>query len=428
MFITEIQSSLLSFANNITGGDPTAKGLVMVWLLATLTYIFKSVPLKIWELIKINSVIKITVTKDDDVKTGELFSFLEHWFIANNKLTLRNRSIQSDDLEEIQGFGYGTHLVFCYTRLFKIEKYRIEQAGSIKVIEKLTISTIGRNPEILTNIIAKSKIRDDVRYFWILRGDWGVFNPWKRISVLKPWPPLFIDSNIKKIINDKVMFFKNNREWYIKNNIPYKLTIVLHGEPGTGKTSLIRYISDLLESDLYNMALNRINPDSVQSSLLTCRKGIPAVIALEDFERAALSRETKKLEKDQDEERPNFALSEILNMLQGLNPIENIIMVLTTNHIEKVDPALLRKGRTDILLEVGRLGIKEVSAFYEHSYGIDFPETIKSIKPIKACDMEALFKDNPQSPEQFILDLTSNCLVSNNEVTYINSLNYLEKV
>lgn len=424
MLFHDLQLSVLSFADRITGGDTTAKGLVVVWLLATVTYFLKSIPSNIWSFIKANQLLQLTITKDGDVLTSELFQSLEKWFITNNLLTIRNMNVTVSDVEDNNGFGYGKHILFCGTRFFVINKVRINQAGSNKVLESLNITTVGRNPKVFKKIIQESKVNKDVRYYWSLSSSYNNPSPWKRITVMKAWPRIFIDEDVKKIIDDKVLFFKNNKQWYIDNNIPYKLTIILHGEPGTGKTSLIRYISDLLESDIFNLVINRAESESFENATKICRKGIPTVIALEDFEAIALSREfiSKKrkiqvrLDNEQDvdekddvvaqQEHINISLSSFLNTLQGLNPINNIVVVMTTNYLDRVDPAVYRKGRTDLVLEVKPLCIKSIKNFFEYVYKQPFPKEITNINPIKACDMEGYFLDHPENPSAFIRRIT----------------------
>ena len=67
----------------------------------------------------------------------------------------------------------------------------------------------------------------------------------------------------------------------------------------------------------------------------------------------------------------------------------------------------MRNGRVDHKIEVGLLDFEAVKRYFEYSYDKSFPKDIIDFKPIKACDMEKLFIDNPFSYEGFLKDSES---------------------
>lgn len=84
-----------------------------------------------------------------------------------------------------------------------------------------------------------------------------------------------------------------------------------------------------------------------------------------------------------------------LNLFQGDLPLNNSVVVMSTNCLDKIDDALLRPSRCDLVLYIGSLGYDEVNGFRKHHYGIedDLPDEFKSID-IRACDLMEAFVDN----------------------------------
>ena len=71
----------------------------------------------------------------------------------------------------------------------------------------------------------------------------------------------------KDILKRKIDFFINNEKWYQKKGIPYNLGILMHGNPGCGKTSCIKAISNYTKRHVVELNLNKISTCSEFVSL-----------------------------------------------------------------------------------------------------------------------------------------------------------------
>jgi len=205
----------------------------------------------------------------------------------------------------------------------------------------------------------------------------------------------------KEALLKKVDFFMNNRDWYVKMGIPYTLGIILHGPPGTGKTSIIKCIGNYMRRHIVNVDLNRISKTSELNMVFFDdkynRKKIKQsdrILVLEDIDamdKIVLDREneydTKSSSDDSDsdcddvsnlfkkskskkspkkdglelkkiideynkKEQGFLTLSQMLNIIDGIHEGDGRVLIMTTNHYHKLDRALVRPGRIDINLEV----------------------------------------------------------------------------
>lgn len=153
--------------------------------------------------------------------------------------------------------------------------------------------------------------------------------------------------------------FLASRDLYRQRGIPWRRGYLLYGPPGTGKSSLIQAIASHYDRQLVSLSLT----DMDDSALLRAWSEITAtsIIALEDIDSVFSGR--KPLGE--------LSFSALLNTLDGAGAVEGSITILTTNHREQLDPALIRPGRCDREFELGYLNVetcaKMFSCFFPNS-------------------------------------------------------------
>jgi len=209
---------------------------------------------------------------------------------------------------------------------------------------------------------------------------------------LRTFDDIFIESSKKKLITDSIDKFIERRDWYKQNGIPYHFGILLYGPAGTGKSSIAQAISRYTHS-----TTNFIYGDDVLSLGHMLGREIPSDTMTEDSYRTIIIEDIdcgfkekcrtpsfmRNIEAEEDTEdkdkksRPGGGFASLLNSLDGINAPSNTIYVFTTNHIDKLDPALIRPGRIDLKIEIDGVCKETFDEFCMHHYGKTYDGDIK---------------------------------------------------
>jgi chaperone BCS1 len=164
----------------------------------------------------------------------------------------------------------------------------------------------------------------------------------------KTFNNIYLDGGVIENLKKDLDTFRDSKETYDKYGIRYKRTYLFYGEPGTGKSSLSLAISNYTKRDILSINMSK---DMTDSNLITLVSNRPnkSIILFEDID--CLLDDINRNEESKEKE-VKISLSCILNILDGIYTPNDVIFIITTNNLDKIDDAIKRKGRTDILMEV----------------------------------------------------------------------------
>ncbi|KAK9762803.1 hypothetical protein K7432_011118 [Basidiobolus ranarum] len=203
---------------------------------------------------------------------------------------------------------------------------------------------------------------------------------WKAVQTLnltRGLRTVCLDKSNEELLKHDLDTFVSDKDFYQRIGLPYRRGILLYGKPGTGKTSLINAISSELNRNLYFINLKEIDSDSALNSAFN---SVPAnqIVVLEDCDTQSKILHARKHISSKDEFmqilgpgvgfgkgdlgnkvggaegffKP-FSLSTFLANLDGHSLSDGNIIIMTTNHPELLDPAVIRPGRMDLKIELG---------------------------------------------------------------------------
>lgn len=366
-------------------------GGIVLMLTGGLIALCRRFPLQLWSWIVRRVTVVVDVSNDDP-----LFAWLSLW-LAEHPYSRRARTLtatsERDDYgRAISGLAQstdelpqvlftpapGSHVLWYKRRLVWLSRERKEAGpgkddsftGSWKR-EVFTLRVVGRNQGAARSLL------EDARGVALKRRSRKIevfsahYDSWQRIDERDPRPlsSVFLPNDTAAHVAADVESFLESQPWYAERGIPWRRGYLFHGVPGSGKTSLICALAGQFRMNLY--ILNLGNPYLADDHLMALLSRVSArsFVLLEDVD-AAFNQRDKS-----DEAKNKLTFSGLLNALCGAGSREGSIVFMTTNHLDRLDPALIRPGRADFRLEFEHATAEQANrmflAFFPEAGGAD---------------------------------------------------------
>ncbi|KAL3825777.1 hypothetical protein ACJIZ3_021806 [Penstemon smallii] len=231
-------------------------------------------------------------------------------------------------------------------------------------------------------------------YTNIKRSSWGTRSLWSHVVFEHPasFDTIAMDPLKKQEIMDDLMIFAKGKDYYAKIGKAWKRGYLLYGPPGTGKSTMIAAMANLLNYDIYDLELTSVKDNTQLRKLLIETSG-KSIIVIEDIDCSLdLTGQRKKkeenevgdnkIDKEKKDEASQVTLSGLLNFIDGLWSAcgNERIIVFTTNHVEKLDAALIRSGRMDKHIELSYCGFEAFKVLAKNYLKIDSHDLFEKIR------------------------------------------------
>jgi hypothetical protein len=252
----------------------------------------------------------------------------------------------------------------------------------------------------------------------------------------------------KSRVLEKINFFVQNKAWYYEKGIPYSMGIGIYGPPGTGKTSFIKALSNLTGRHIITISLKMIKSKKQLDSIFfeerynvnNEKSGITfdkKIIVFEDIDcigDIVLAREFRKpepqfvlphiitevkpicgtekpVEVTKMKTEDPVTLDDLLNLWDGIRETPGRIMILSSNHYDKLDPAIKRPGRIDIALELSYASRSTLKEMHHHFFGTHIDEgTLDKINSLfySPAEIVNIYMTEERNEEKFLERLMKN--------------------
>ncbi len=385
MLETIAEALKAQFQNQLVAG-----GLVLA-LVGVVVASLRKLPLLLWDYAKRALVVTAVIDSRNDLFNAYITWLNELPYGRDSRLFTviqDNRESGEEDAGEglprlLYSPAPGFHLFWYCGRPMWIQR---DIAMNLQVIETVKISALFGSRRLLEQMLedvirrAYARLADHTMLYTIDRygESWNLAGARPRRQI----GSVVLEGDHRERLLEDVKEFFQRRQWYADLGIPWRRGYLLYGPPGTGKTSIAYALAGELHLKLCALSLtnSKLNDQTIADLL---QKTPPrSLILIEDIDAFFVARDKQDL-------RIEVSFSGLLNALDGVAAQEGRIVFLTTNHLDRLDRALIRPGRIDQVIELGNATREQLRTIFLRF----FPESA----PL-ADDLAEQYPDRSLSP------------------------------
>ena len=348
------------------------------------------------------------------------YPWLLDWLASKGARDTQHMSVETSYVESQSGkvdtrYNYvpnpGTHIIRHQNTWIRVERTR--EMRMMEPWETIQMTSLGKKKVVFNDILtaarqlALSQLAGSTLMYVVRGTDWVQFgHPRQR----RPVESVVLDHGVSQSIIGDVREFIESYDWYRQRGIPYRRGYLLHGPPGCGKTSFIFALAGELEYSIcvLNLSDRAMGDDRLMHRLADAPEN--SIILLEDADAAFVSREESKETDSAFQGANRLTFSGLLNAIDGVTSTEGRIVFMTTNYIDRLDPALIRPGRVDNIQYIGHCTHYQLKEMFRKFY----PETAPSVAeefasgvislevPVSAAQVQGYFMWFKKHPDQAV--------------------------
>ncbi|XP_014254726.1 mitochondrial chaperone BCS1 isoform X2 [Cimex lectularius] len=355
------------------------------------------------------------------------YNWLLHWITIRGARKTQHLSVETSFEQHDTGHiktkyefipSVGTHFFKYRGTWIKVDRTREQHTLDLHMgvpWETVTLTSFGWDKQVYFDILeearqlALAETEGKTVMYTAMGPEWRPFgHPRKR----RPLNSVVLDEGVAERILSDVKDFLNASKWYGDRGIPYRRGYLLYGPPGCGKSSFITALAGELNFGIcvLNLSERGLTDDRLNHLLSVAPQN--TIILLEDIDAAFVSREDNKQLATAYEGLNRVTFSGLLNCLDGVASTEARIVFMTTNYIDRLDPALVRPGRIDLKEFIGHCTEHQLNNMFNRFYqtpdkdfSTQFAQLVLSEKkPVSAAQVQGYFMRHKKDPPELVVE------------------------